>query len=294
MEQYIITEKCSTLRMLGREALKGRWKLAFAAMLIFCAAVYIPSLVLSEMFKNMPAISSIYSILIAGPLSLGYAIFALRLFRNDGPGVGQIFYGFERFGKSLALYLLISLFVFLWALIIVPGIILAVFVHFFIPFVFLLAIPAILAGIRYSQAFYILADHPEMGAMSCIESSKTLMAGNKMKYFLLNLSFIGWGALACIPVMAFTTIITKNALQAAGPGALTGPLAGEMLVANSLSFGSIALMLVSSLGLVVLKVYMMAAMTGFYEVASGNLRPGYITSTAEIIDGAEQAKEEDL
>ena len=294
MEQYIITEKCSTLRMLGREALKGRWKLAFLAILVYCAAIYIPSLVLSTLFSKTPIISTIYTLLIAGPMSLGYAIFALRLFRNNEPGVGQIFYGFERFGRSLALYLLITIFVTLWSLIVIPGIVLAVFVHFFIPFILLLMIPAMIASIRYSQAYFILTDHPEMGAMACIENSKMLMAGNKMKYFLLNLSFIGWALIASIPLIVFFAVFIKQAIQSTDFSALAGPFAGEMLLTSSFSAGSIALMLVCSVGLVFLQVYMMATMAGFYEMASGNLKPGYITSTAEIIDEIVSAPEEDI
>jgi hypothetical protein len=42
------------------------------------------------------------------------------------------------------------------------------------------------------MAFYVLADNPGIGVMAAINESKRLMRGNKMKFFILGLSFIGW------------------------------------------------------------------------------------------------------
>ncbi|MPN61797.1 hypothetical protein SDC9_209541 [bioreactor metagenome] len=61
----------------------------------------------------------------------------------------------------------------------------------------LLIVPGIIAAIRYSMCFYILADNPDIGIMEALNESKRMMRGNKWKYFCLNLSFIGWGLL-CI------------------------------------------------------------------------------------------------
>ena len=61
----------------------------------------------------------------------------------------------------------------------------------------LLIIPGFIYAIAYSQAFYILADEPKTDPLVCIRKSKEMMDGYKMKYFLLQLSFLGW-ALLCI------------------------------------------------------------------------------------------------
>ena len=45
---------------------------------------------------------------------------------------------------------------------------------------------------------YILHDNPEMSARECIRQSQKMMDGYKMKFFLLQLSFIGWFLLCCI------------------------------------------------------------------------------------------------
>lgn len=62
----------------------------------------------------------------------------------------------------------------------------------------LLIIPGIIAGYRYSQAFYIMAENPGLGSGECIERSKAMMQGNKWKLFCLQLSFIGWFFLTLI------------------------------------------------------------------------------------------------
>ena len=70
-----------------------------------------------------------------------------------------LFTGFDYFVKAALLRLVTSILILLWTL--------------------LFIVPGIIAAIRYSQAFYILADHPDKDIMECIEDSKYLMQGNK-------------------------------------------------------------------------------------------------------------------
>mgnify|MGYP002591125050 FL=1 len=44
---------------------------------------------------------------------------------------------------------------------------------------------------------FILKDEPEMKNNAAIEKSMAMMEGNKMKLFMLDLSFIGW-AILCL------------------------------------------------------------------------------------------------
>jgi len=62
----------------------------------------------------------------------------------------------------------------------------------------LLLIPGIIKGLAYSQTFYLLKDHPEYTVLEAITESRKRMVGYKWKYFLLHLSFIGWGILCLI------------------------------------------------------------------------------------------------
>ena len=47
-------------------------------------------------------------------------------------------------------------------------------------------------GLMYSQITFILVDSPELDIIDTMRRSRTLMNGNKWRYFLLGLSFLGW------------------------------------------------------------------------------------------------------
>lgn len=158
------------LRQQAREALKGKWGLAVGTY-----AVYVLFLILSTAIsagtEGVTNISvEILQLLLGGPFSLGLSIFSLSLARGREAGFAQIFEGFNRFGVALGTYLLMTLFIILWAL--------------------LLIIPGIIAALSYSQAFYILADNKSIGAMEAIDASKKMMDGNKEQYFALVLWFV--------------------------------------------------------------------------------------------------------
>ena len=56
----------------------------------------------------------------------------------------------------------------------------------------LFIIPGIVKGCAYAMTFYIKNENPGMSASEAIRESEKMMEGYKMKYFLLQLSFIGW------------------------------------------------------------------------------------------------------
>ena len=61
----------------------------------------------------------------------------------------------------------------------------------------LLLVPGIIKSFSYAMTNYILIDHPDLSVNEAITHSRHMMNGNKWRFFLLNLSFIGWGIL-CI------------------------------------------------------------------------------------------------
>lgn len=75
-------------------------------------------------------------------------------------------------GKAMLLYILMAIKIFLWSL--------------------LLVVPGVIAFIRYSMAPYYLAEEPDIGVLDALRRSKQAMKDNKMTYFTLGLSFIGW------------------------------------------------------------------------------------------------------
>ena len=80
-----------------------------------------------------------------------------------------------------------GLFVFLWSL--------------------LLIVPGIIAAYRYRMAPFLLLTHPEYGIMDCIRESKSRMAGYKMAFFLLDLSFLGWELLTLVPILGWAVSV---------------------------------------------------------------------------------------
>lgn len=153
----------------ARESLKGKWGLAIGAWFVV--------MLINVVTQAFGSVGALVSLVITGPLSLGWVGFLLALSRNQNPRFEQIFEGFNRFGTALGAYLLTLLFIILWML--------------------LLIIPGIMAALSYSQTFYILSEDPSIGAMDAIRKSKEMMYGNRWKLFCLGLRFIGW-ALLCI------------------------------------------------------------------------------------------------
>jgi len=167
----------------ARESLSGRWGLAvgtfFVYMLIFgiiggisVAIVGPPDYSAGLGVGRSNIVINIAVLLLGGAFMFGLATFSLAIARKESAKLEMIFYGFKHYGKTLGLYLLITLFTLLWML--------------------LLIIPGIIAAISYSLAFFLMADDPTIGMMEAIDKSKKMMYGYKWKYFCLGLRFIGW------------------------------------------------------------------------------------------------------
>jgi len=285
-QNIVITEPSRNLRALGRNALAGEWKTATIAVIIYLICIMIPPLVFdglfgvnvgnvftsdgytygmdpysySTIYNIMPSyslLSSIYLMLVTGPLTLGMTMFFLALFRKHIVKPADIFLGFEQFGKALGLLLFQSLFIILWTcLFIVPGII---------------------ASIRYSQAFFILADDPGKGIRQCMDESKAMMRGNKSKYFCMILSFIGWILLSSLPGAILSNIggiVSMNAFVVS-----LFFFAGYLFTAPVMA-------------------YIFSTEAGFYEILAGHLiketepAPLHDHLTAEPITLAETPAEE--
>ena len=157
------------LRAFAREQLKGRWGNPVLGTFIY--------IFLFILVSSIPIVGGIISFILTGPLFLGLMTFFLNFKRGKNPKIEEIFYGFKYFGSALLLNFLIVIFILLWAL--------------------LLIIPGIIACLKYSMAYFVLSDNPNIGAKEAIEKSKSLMEGKKAQLFWLWLSFFGWG-LCCI------------------------------------------------------------------------------------------------
>lgn len=113
-----------------------------------------------------------------GAVQFGYAVYCLKVFKQEDTGISELFSYFPMMLKVLGLTLWMGLFVTLWS--------------------FLFFIPGIIAGLRYSQSFFVLAENPDMSIRDCVNESKALMSGRLWELFVLQLSFILWGLLSVI------------------------------------------------------------------------------------------------
>lgn len=147
----------------AREALAGKWGSAAIATLVFC--------LVSGASSAIP----LASLVVSGPLAMGVAYYFLSLSRGKTPEIGDLFKGFSNFLNTFVAFLLVTLYMILWML--------------------LLIIPGIIAAISYSQVFFILAEDTTISASEAIKKSKKMMDGYKWKYFCLGFRFIGWSIL---------------------------------------------------------------------------------------------------
>ena len=154
----------------ARESLTGKWPLAIGTFLIF--------LLVSMGAALIPVAGQVIGFLIAGPLAVGGAFFALNIVREQAAKTDDLFFGFNNnLGNSILAYLL-------------------VFVFVFIGFV-LLIIPGIIVALAFSQTWFILAENPSMDSYDAIIKSKNMMNGYKWQYFKIGLRLFGLGLL-CI------------------------------------------------------------------------------------------------
>ncbi len=153
------------LMSLARKQLKGRWWLGVGVTMIIFA--------ISFGLSFIPYIGGIIDFIITGPFMIGIAMFYLTVAqKQSAPLVGQIFNGFNYFAAGFVAFLLMTIFIFLWAL--------------------LLIIPGILACLSYAMTYFILAENPQTRGLEAIRKSKGMMKGYRWKLFCLSLRFIGW------------------------------------------------------------------------------------------------------
>ena len=120
-------------------------------------------------------------LLLSGPLDIGLNYFFVKNVqrRRDGLTATTPFVqAFQNYPRKLGGSLWMSLFIFLWSL--------------------LFMIPGIIKAFSYSMTPYILADCPDVKAQDALKLSMRMMKGHKGEYFVLILSFIGWGILTVL------------------------------------------------------------------------------------------------
>jgi uncharacterized membrane protein len=152
------------LMTFARAQLRGEWGVA--------AAVFLVYLVLSFLPGAIPVVGWIGGFLIAGPLMVGLHIFSLSIARSQVHAAGQLFEGFSSFTNGLVAYILATIFIMLWTL--------------------LLIVPGIMAAFSYSMTFFVLADNRQLDGLEAIRRSKAMMYGNRWRLSCLIGRFTWW------------------------------------------------------------------------------------------------------
>jgi len=155
----------------ARASLNGKWPLAIGTFLIL--------LLISMGAALIPLAGQIIGILIAGPLAVGGAYFALNIVRDQVAQTDDLFFSFNNnLSNSILAYLLVVAFA-------------------LIGFV-LLIIPGIIVALALSQTWFILAENPSMDSYDAIMGSKKMMDGYKFKLFKIQLRLLGLGLLCLL------------------------------------------------------------------------------------------------
>ena len=224
MSHVIINESNRNIKALGRQALRGNWGKSIEIMILYFCITSLPMIIVQSLTvnENILTLFMCISYIVMGPAKLGMSMFFIRMFRGEKTVPKTLLEGFHYTKNALGLYLNI----------IVREVLLTL----------LFIIPGIVAMIRYSQAFFILADNPEKTPAQCIAESSSMMFGNKDKYVRLLLSFAGWYILASVPrfivelmlagISTFDIEMYRRIVDVAllGPATVWGVFAGALLI----------------------------------------------------------------
>lgn len=156
-----------SLMRASRTMLSPFWGVGVLVAFVYVLIVGVPQNLLDPF-------GGLFTVLLAGPLTLGLAIFSRSIFRNESPHFNQLFDGFRGpfFIKSFLAYLCMTILV-------AVGIV-------------LLIIPGIIVSLGLGLTFYVMADRPDLSFTDCLQESWRIMDGYKLKFLGLNLRFIPW------------------------------------------------------------------------------------------------------
>ena len=159
------------LKEMAKQQIKGNIGMLFVITLIIGA--------ISGAAGAIPPLALAVSIIVTPAFSISIIRVYQELARSGKkPEAKDAFAGFDDFWCAFTAMFIAGLFTFLWSL--------------------LFIIRGIIKSFSFSQTMMIVAENKGIGARDAINRSKAMMDGRKMDYFVLGLSFIGWGLLCCI------------------------------------------------------------------------------------------------
>lgn len=202
----------SDYRADARAALKGNWLSSAMFVLVYVVIVLIINGATSIPAPGIEALTvggSLLGMLIILPLVYGLNYGMLKQYQGEELQVGMLFKGYNK--RVFKAILVKTLIIIAWAL---PCIVILIgamaigigvfdkepdnvtLILIFLPVYFIALIPAMMKQYALSQMEMLMVDNTEMTGREARLKSEELMAGKKMKLFLLDLSFIGWTLLS--------------------------------------------------------------------------------------------------
>ena len=237
----------SDIRKQAREALTNKWGKGVLITLVYFLFTFVLGFI-SGLVKYIDVLNfliNIATIVISVPISFGLISSFMKLKKGEEVKVFEFFsFGFTNFARAwkiagnilLKMWLPILLYViaiFVFAFAATFGIVtyaISRSISFFvisstIGFALFIAacIYLFVKSLYYTLAYMVAYDNEAMEAKDAVEESAKLMAGNRGKFVLLQLSFIGWailtvftlyiGMLWLIPYMQVAMICFYEALK---------------------------------------------------------------------------------
>ncbi len=237
----------SDIRKQAREALSSKWKNAVLITLVYFAFDLVLGYI-NGFVRDIAVLSFVVNIavfIISIPIAYGLVISFMKLKRGEEVKCYDFFkLGFSNFARSWKLAGNMLLKLWLPILLYVLAIIVLAFAISFSAAATLIAqsssfviigsivgialwiasfVYLLISTLSYSLTYMIAYDNEAMEAKEVVEESKKLMTGNRGKYVLLQLSFIGWailtfftlyiGLLWLVPYMQVAFICFYEALK---------------------------------------------------------------------------------
>ncbi len=212
----------------------------------------------------IPVVGWIAIYFVEAPLAVGLVWFFLAISRKDKPDVSYLFSGFRSYWRTLAAYVLVAIFTFLWSL--------------------LLIVPGIIKMFSYSQTFMILRDNPNISALDAITESRHMMDGRKGKFFSLSLYFLLWYLIPVVVliiglIMLFSSVFTGYDYGYNYSYSMHDVSASMSMISGGLLAGGLIMVLLGGLATLGISLYvlpyMMTACGVFYDDLTNTLYTEY-------------------
>ena len=316
----------SQIRAMARAKLKGKWKMLFAPVIIYIIMSMLPGMIYSVSYLSdlqsagllsgdssayidtlqsamglsdgsdaavfSPLTSmlsnfvSFYQLILTGVFGIAIATIALKTIRDESVSPADALTGFNRFGQSFCVGIMVMFFTFLWrCLFILPGSFMlgfgmaasaisagGAYMLLFLAFAATLAgaIGGVIFTMRYEMSYFIASDDRSMRASEAVARSVFMMRKKVGSLFLLVLSFIGWIILAALPLS-----VAMAALM------FSTSFAGKLI--------AVILMAVFMVVYAPLTLYIATAKAIYYSTLTGNFRAGNApsgTAAESVYDGS--------